>query len=129
MRFEMRGLHTFIWLCPCPKLEFSDCYLYFGTKDIQTVVNCFTDFSQIVNNTRRSRDIAKYFVDIFWQCAIFDLLMIRGQFQFRNVVTDSHRKVTQWWNAALPVCTIVGVQFVRRVLISDELTITFLTWR
>ena len=118
-----RHLSGLIWIN-------SECYLYFDITDIQTVGNSFTDFSQIVNNTKRSRDIAKYFVDIFWQCVIFDLPMIQCQFQFGNVVTDSYRKVNHWWNTALPVCIIVGVNIIRRVLILNDLTmITFLTWR
>ena len=75
----MRGhIHSINDYWQCPKLVFSECYLYFDTTDIHTVVNCFTDCNHFVNNTKRSGDIAKYFVDIFRHCTMFDLSMIQG---------------------------------------------------
>ena len=75
-------LYALTWLI-------STCYLCFDITDIQTVVNCFTDCSHFLNNTKRSGDITKYFVAIFLHCTMFDLSMIRGWFQFRNIVTDT----------------------------------------
>ena len=62
----------------------SGCYLYFDITNIQTVGNSFTDCSQIVNNTKRSGDIAKYFVYIFRQCASFDLPMFNANFSLET---------------------------------------------
>ena len=59
-------------------------FVIFNTTDIQTVVNCFDDCSQFVNNTERSGNIARYFVDIFRHCALFDLPMSKAEFSFKK---------------------------------------------